>query len=355
MLGIEGKNERARNYLRAAHFLGPDWIPCSVSILPATWRKHREHLEQILLDHPRLFPGFRQGKTNFDVVWDQRYRRGRFTDNWGCTWENIAEGLDSMMVGAPLNDWESFGGWHAPDPITEGDGWGVRPDWDRLREDCKLAKQEGRLAWGGASHGSMYMRLFYLRGFENFMVDIATDEPRLKSLIAAVLQYNLKVIEKSIECGIEMMSFGDDLGMQRALPMSPEKWRKYIGPCFERIFGLCTEHGVDVYLHTDGHILEIIPDLIRAGVTILNPQIGANGLDGLECAAKGKVCMNLDLNRQLFPFLDPAGIRKHVFEAVERLNLPAGGLMLSAECGPDVPLANIRAICDALQDVGGPA
>jgi hypothetical protein len=201
----------------------------------------------------------------------------------------------------------------------------------------------------------MYMRLFYLRSFEGFMVDIATDDPRLKSLIEIVLRYNLKLIEKNIECGVEMMSFGDDLGLQKALPMSPEKWRMYVGPCFERMFGVCGQHNVDVYLHTDGHILEIVPDLIRAGATILNPQIGANGLDGLERVAKGKVCISLDLNRQLFPFLDPAGIREHIVGAVERLSLPAGGLMLSAECGPDVPLDNIRAICATLDDVGGPA
>jgi uroporphyrinogen-III decarboxylase len=107
--------------------------------------------------------------------------------------------------------------------------------------------------------------------------------------------------------------------------------------------------GHDVYMHTDGHIIEIIPDLIDCGVRIINPQVRANGLDNLARVCKGKVCVALDLDRQLFPFCTPADIDAHVREAVETLGAPEGGLLLSAEIAPDVPLENVEAICAALQ------
>jgi len=120
------------------------------------------------------------------------------------------------------------------------------------------------------------------------------------------------------------------------------------------MFGLCRRNGVAISLHSDGHILDIIPDLVECGVSILNPQAGPNGLDGLERVAKGKVCIYLDLDARLFPFATPEQLSDHIHEAVERLDSPEGGLMLYAECLPDTPLSNIRAICEAFEDVGGP-
>ena len=109
------------------------------------------------------------------------------------------------------------------------------------------------------------------------------------------------------------------------------------------------EAGHYVYMHTDGHIVEIIPDLVDCGVAVLNPQIGANGLDNLARECKGKVCVDLDLDRQMFPFLSPEEIDRHVKDAVEALGAAEGGLWLTAEVGDDVPLENVEAICCALE------
>jgi hypothetical protein len=84
-------------------------------------------------------------------------------------------------------------------------------------------------------------------------------------------------------------------------------------------------------------------------VRLLNPQIRANGLEGLARAAKGRVALNQDLDRQLFPFASPAQIDEHIGQVVDALYLPEGGLMLIAECAPDVSLENIDAICSALE------
>jgi hypothetical protein len=200
----------------------------------------------------------------------------------------------------------------------------------------------------------MYMRLFYLRGFENLMVDLATDDPRIWRLIQMVEHYNVVVVRKYLELGANHISLGDDLGLQEALPMSPTLWRKAIKPSYERILLPCRRAGVPVSLHTDGHILEIVPDLIEVGVRLLNPQIRANGLEGLRRVARGRVALNQDLDRQLFPFATPSEIEDHVGEVYEGLYLPAGGLMLIAECAPDVPLENIDAICTALEKCCNP-
>jgi hypothetical protein len=102
-------------------------------------------------------------------------------------------------------------------------------------------------------------------------------------------------------------------------------------------------------MHSDGHIAEIIPDLVDCGVNVINPQVRANGLEALAEACRGKVCVDLDLDRQLFPFCTPQEIDDHVRQAVETLGSPEGGLWLKAEIGFDVPLENVEAICAALE------
>ena len=82
-----------------------------------------------------------------------------------------------------------------------------------------------------------------------------------------------------------------------------------------------------------------------------NPKlaVGANGLENLAEVCKGKVCVDLDLDRQKFPFWRPEDIDRHVKEAVDILGAPEGGLWLKAEIADDVPLENVEAICSALE------
>lgn len=350
MISHQGKNRRTRNLLKAIYFDKPEWILCRVSLMPATWMKYREALEEIVLRYPRVFPGYRKGEKDFDDLPRVLYQPGRHTDAWGCIWENIEPGLDSIVVHAPLADWAAFDHWTPPDPLKDTD-FGPR-DWDQIAQELAQARARGDLVVGGGlPHGFMYMRLYYLRGFENLMLDLALGEPRLEKLISIVLGYNVAVIQKYLELGVECMAFGDDLGQQRSLPISPDMWRRMLKPCYEAMYGPCRDRGVIVRMHSDGHILEILPDLIETGVRVINPQIRANGLSGLQRVAKGRVAIDIDLDRQLFPFATAAQIEQHIQEIVAGLYLEEGGLMIHAECEPDVPLENIETICKTLEEV----
>lgn len=337
------------NYLRAVEFRYPKWIPCRVGLMPATWKKYREELEEVVLRHPLIFGPYEKGSTDFNSS-PPGYRQGEyFTDSWGCVWYNTFDGLEGQVVKHPLENWEALRAYQPPDPLVTADR-GPQEDWEVVRKRLQETRQRGELAAGGLPHGFMFMRLYYLRGFENLMIDFVEEPPELHALIKMVLDHNMRLTNKWLELGVEVMHFGDDLGSQRQVMMGPEYFRKYIKPCYARMFGACRKAGAHVYLHSDGHILEIIDDLIDCGVTILNPQLGANGLNGLVEKCKGKVCVDLDLSRQDFPFCPPGEIKEHVREAVAKLGSREGGLMLYAECEPDVPLENIEAICEAFEE-----
>jgi len=339
---VETKNRETQNYLRAVEFKYPKWIPCRIWMPPATWKKYGTDLEKIVQDHPRIII------TGRDLINDPIYQKGNFIDTWGCTWKNIAEGMAGQVIGHPLKDWQSLRNFQPPDPLKFnriGKLW----NWEKIKKSIEKDKKEGRLTSGGCDHSFMFQILYDLRGFENFMIDVATDNPRLKHLINVVLNHNQRLIDKWLELGVELMAFGDDLGNQDRLAISPGHWRKYLKPCYKQMYSKCRAKGTHVYMHSDGHILEIIPDLIECGVTIINPQIGANGLEGLIKTCKEKVCVDLDLDRQLLPLFTPQQIEGHVQKAIEALGSKKGGLMLFVDCEPIVPLKNIIAICDAFE------
>jgi hypothetical protein len=306
--------------IKAMKFEGPEHIPVGIGLLPATWMKYREELDALVARHPVIF-GERKKDRDYDEVWKGTYVEGEHTDAWGCVWTNVETGMEAIVTRHPVPTREAVRTLQAP------------------KEDI------------GTPHGFMFLRLADLRGFEEVMVDFAEEPAELQMLIDVVRDYNVRQVELMLEKRDKpaVLYFGDDLGMQTSLPMSPEKWRKYLKPCYEAIYRPCREAGHHVYMHTDGHIHEIIPDLVECGVHVINPQIRANGLDNLVRVCKGKVCVDLDLDRQLFPFCSPADIDAHVREAVDALGSPEGGLWLKGECGPDVPLENIEALCTALE------
>lgn len=350
MISYAGRDARTVNFLKTVYFDHPQWVPASMWFLPATWMMHRERLEEVLLAHPKLYPGWKKGQYNFDTNWGVTYEVGQHTDCWGVTWDNVRLGMSSTAVGHPLADWEAFdsGRWKAPDP--EKDHWFGPRNFDADRERLRKAREARQVAEiAPLNHGFVFLLLADLRGYEEFMVDVAMGEPRLDRLIEAIESYELPVIRKYLEMGAEQVTFGEDLGIQTGLPISPAAWRRYIKPTYRKLFAPCRDADAIVYLHTDGNILDIIPDLIECGVNILNPQIRPNTAAGLRQVARGKVALHQDLDRQLFPFATPRQLEEHVGQVVEELYLPEGGLSLSIEIAPDVPLENIDALATAIE------
>ena len=218
------------------------------------------------------------------------------------------------------------------------------------REDIlslKIPKnRDGRLP-----HGFMYLRLLDLRGFEEAMIDFAEECEELQILIDKVVKYNCHQVDFMLPKWNkgELVSFGDDLGTQRGLAIGAKKWRKYLKPAFNKIYAPVKAKSCYIYMHTDGHILDVMEDLVECGVDIINPQSRANGIENLARICKGKIPIELDLDRQLFPIATTSEIADHVQEAVETLYLPEGGLSLKMEINHDIPLENIVALFDAVR------
>ena len=339
------------NYLRNASMNRPEWMPCRVSISGATWNQLRDELEEVLARHPILFPDFKKGERNYDN-WDfgpAHRANEKFTDAWGCVWESSIDGLEGQVIKSPLDSWDKLKDYKVPDPLKQADR--APANWGKTQEQIGKTKREGVLASGGLSHGFFFMRLYYLRGFENLMFDIATEDPHLLELIEMVFGHNEKIVGQWLKMGVDVIIFGEDLGTQTASLVGPKDFRKWVVPAYKKLMKPPREAGCQVYLHSDGYIMELMDDLIECGVTIINPQDLCNGVENLAKYVKGRVCIDLDIDRQkIIPFGGRQEIYSLIEEEVRKLGSRQGGLSMVAGIYPPTPAENIDALCEALEE-----
>jgi len=337
------------NTLRAARFESPDWIPVSFNVTAGCWNFYpQDALQELMAGHPILFPNFKR-KDEVVPKYAAWRRAGQpFTDAWGCVWETLHDGITGAVVKHPIADWSSFATFSPPSAQENN---GSNPvNWTNIKKRTAEHKENGHLTSGSLRHGHTFLTLTYLRGYENLIFDLCDEPPQLNDLIAMVEDFNLEVVRRYVEAGVEWMGYPEDLGMQQGPMLSPEHFRKYIKPTYQRLVAPAQDSGCIIHMHSDGDIRTLTEDLLEIGIGVINLQDLVNGIDWIAETLKDRVCIDLDIDRQnITRFGSPDEIDLHVREAVRKLGSKRGGLMLKHGLYPGVPLENIKALMDAME------
>ena len=195
-----------------------------------------------------------------------------------------------------------------------------------------------------------FLQLTDLCGYENLTYLMADEEPELETLIARLEEFNCTIIQKYLDMDVDLISIPEDLGMQTGPMISPANFRKYILPSYQRMIGMARAAGKPVHMHSDGDIRTLANDIIEAGCQALNLQDLVNGIDWIAENVKGRVCIDLDVDRQnVTVFGSPKDVDDLIREEVEKLNTPAGGLMLTYGYYAGTPVENADAVATALE------
>jgi uroporphyrinogen decarboxylase len=347
-------NDR-ENLERTVRFQGPERIPMSFHINASCWHHYpQDALQELMAAHPLLFPGFTPvpGPVQVDIA--AHVRAGRpFTDPWGCVWETADDGILGAVVEHPLERWENLEGYVPPDPdrVTH---WGPI-DWETQKREIGPSISQSSIRNGEVGHNHTWLRLVDIRGYANVLYDMADGEPRLPRLLEMLERFNLGLLENWIgRVGVQWMDFAEDLGMQVGPMLSPEHFRRYIKPSYRRLFARAREAGCIVHVHADGDIRTLVDDLLECGVDVLNLQDLVNGLEWIRERLRGRVCVELDIDRQSITFGGtPAQIDELIRREVETLGGREGGLMMIYGLYPGVPLANAEAVMEAMERYSG--
>jgi uroporphyrinogen decarboxylase len=350
-----GRTSRARdNILRAIRFEAPESIPMHFHVNPACWHHHdQDALKDLMEAHPLLFPGYERPEGRVEPRYGQNQRKDApYTDPWGCVWETSDDGITGVVHRHPLEDWAHFADYRPPNP-EETDGT-FPIDWKQICADAEQARAAGELVQGGLPHGHTFLRLQDIRGYANFVMDLAEEDPRAMRLVEMVAGFNAELVRRWLELEPDLMSYPEDLGMQAGPMLSPDLFRRHIKPVYQRLMRPAREQGVIVHMHSDGDIRTLADDLIEGGVEVINLQDLVNGIDWIAAKFAGRVCVELDIDRQrIMPHGTPVEIDALIREEVEKLGSKQGGLMMVYGLYPEVPLENAAALMDAMENYAG--
>jgi uroporphyrinogen decarboxylase len=341
-------NQR-QNLLRAVRFETPDTIPMVFHINPACWQHYpHDALQELMAGHPLLFPGFTPSAT-FTPDFSPVQRKDQpYLDPWGCLWRTSENGITGVVTEHPLASWDAFATYQPPDPGTT-DGL-VAVDWEDVAKAARTDKAAGTLVQATLRHGHTFLQSCDIRGYQALMFDMADEEPMLWRLLGMLEEFNLAIVERHIAAGAEWMSYPDDLGMQIGPMISPVLFRKYITPSYRRLMRPALEAGCIVHMHSDGDIRLLVDDMVGSGVQVVNLQDLVNGIDWIADRFAGRVCIDLDVDRQeITPKGRPEDIDALIRQEVQKLGRRQGGLMMIYGLYPGVPLENVKALMDAME------
>jgi hypothetical protein len=339
----------SENTLRAIRFEKPEHIPVIFWINPACWHHYpHDTLFGLMSEHSLLFPDFDCEDVVLPELARWEHAGKPYTDDWGCVWETTDDGITGSVTKHPLADWNALEKFTPPDPDKTNGMDAI--DWSVIEDKIRTATKEGKFGVGSLEHGHAFMRLSYLRGYEKLLFDMADGDARLKTLIDMVETFSMGIVQRYVDFGAAMMRYPEDLGMQLGPMLSPEQFRTYIKPIYRNLMVPAHKAGCLVHMHSDGDIRDLVDDLVVSGVDALNLQDLVNSIDWIAGNLKGRVCIDLDIDRQqITRFGNPETIDELIREEVEKLGSPEGGLMMIYGLYPGVPSENIKAVMDAME------
>ena len=237
------------------------------------------------------------------------------------------------------------------------------PDYlDETYDDLRLKAERLYRETDHLIVGNLWVHIFAagqsLRGFENFMIDLAADQKMAHCLMENLLSvYMERVAKYAAAVGeyVQVIEVNDDLGTQFGPQLDPDLYRRMIKPYHKRLWGYIKKTtGCYLLLHSCGSVYDFIPDFIQMGVDALNPvQVSARNMDtgklkrefGSGITFWGGGC---DTQRVL-PFGTPDQVKEEVKKRVNDLS-PGGGFVFTQvhNIQPDVPPENIIAMYEAL-------
>ena len=177
----------------------------------------------------------------------------------------------------------------------------------------------------------VFERAHFLRGFENLLIDILAEPELTRQFLTRLARYHLETIayiEKHFPGRIHGYRGTDDWGTQSGPIIAPEVFAALFKPLYQEIFGRIRGAGMDVWLHSCGQILDILPHLIEAGVQVVN-LMQPNVFPIPRLAAwRGKVCFEVCADAQTtLPKGDSAAVAHEVQALLDACCARNGGLI----------------------------
>lgn len=315
---------------RALEFQAPPRVPRIWGALPCASDKYPEQTAALYRDFPCdiACPQPLYKKTPRTV--GNMFEIGQYTDEWGCTFENIHYGVIGEVKEPIVNDWSNLSRVHFPKE------W-LTLDTDGINRFYESTDKYTCASWTPRP----FEQLQFLRGTETLYIDLMEQEPDFLHFLDLLHNLYCETLTQWAKSDLDMLVMQDDWGAQKQLLIPPAVFRRLFLPMYREYIRIAHSHGKKIYMHSDGYILEILPDLIDAGLDAVNAQIFCMGIDRLAPFA-GKITFWGEIDRQyLLAYATPDEVEQAVWQ-VYRTLWKDGGCIAHLEFGPGAKPENVR-------------
>jgi len=229
---------------------------------------------------------------------------------------------------------------------------------ERLAVGAQALRASTDRAIIGLFGGNLMENSQFLFGMADFYMMLASEHARVHRLLDKLVEMHLANVEKYLSAvgeHIDIILFGDDLGMQTGPQISPRMFREFFQPRYQVMWEATKKlANVKIMLHSCGGIQPLLPDLIKAGLDIIQPvQTSSQGMEperlkrefGKDICLWGGGCDT----QVVLPGGTPEQVAEHVRERVKMFS-PGGGFVFQQvhNIMADVPAENIAAMLDAV-------
>jgi uroporphyrinogen-III decarboxylase len=261
---------------------------------------------------------------------------GIFVDAWGCTFHNLQDGIIGEVKQPVVQDWSDTK--HVRFPRER-----LAVDREQVARFCETTE---RYVLAGTCPRP-FERLQFLRGTENLYLDLGRPSAALRDFLKRLHAFYLEELTIWAQTDVDGLTFMDDWGSQHALLISPELWREMFKPLYADYVSVAHEYGKHAFMHSDGYITDILPDLIEIGLDALNAQVACMGVQELGRRFGGELTFWGELDRQrLLPYGSPAEVQTAARDLLAAFHR-GGGFIAQCEFGPGAQPENVRAFFEA--------
>jgi len=357
------KNSRER-VLNAVNHQKHDKIPIDFWSTAETDVKLFQHLG--LNNHAELLDAF-----NVDIVYIEGpsytgpplkvYPDSSSDDIWGVTRKTCFTGSGDKkqsykaVVNSPLKDAQSA------EDVLNYDHWPSPDDFDYscIGPQCRAAGGRAVFFMGDRLNRiAQFKPAQYLRGMEQLLMDVILNTDLFLAIINRIADFYDEYLRRILTAAngmIDVLVSGDDFGTQNGLIISRQMWRDYLAPRFANFIAISHSFNVPVMHHTCGGIYDLIPDMLEAGLNVLNPlQPNTAGMDFARIKAQfgDQLCFHGGISLQTnLPFGSPADVKAEVKNAFQSLGRNTGYIACTAHnIQADTPTENIIALLEAYNE-----